>query len=66
MNLRTTARTLFCATLLLSSLNGHAQSKYFDIAKNLEIFANAYREVNHSYVDQLDPTSSCDVAWMPC
>ena len=32
-----------------------AQSKYFDIAKNLEIFANAYREVNHSYVDQLDP-----------
>ena len=32
-----------------------AQSKYFDIAKNLEIFANAYREVNQSYVDQLDP-----------
>lgn len=32
-----------------------AQSKYFDMAKNLEIFANAYREVNHSYVDQLDP-----------
>jgi carboxyl-terminal processing protease len=32
-----------------------AQGKYFDIAKNLEIFANAYREVNHSYVDELDP-----------
>ncbi|GAB4497876.1 MAG: S41 family peptidase [Saprospiraceae bacterium] len=31
------------------------QGKYFDIAKNLEIFANAYREVNHSYVDELDP-----------
>lgn len=28
---------------------------YFDIAKNMEIFANAYREVNHSYVDVLDP-----------
>lgn len=36
---------------------GSAQekSRYFDIAKNLEIFANAYREVNHSYVDELDP-----------
>ena len=55
MNLRTTARTLFCAILLQWSLTGQAQSKYFDIAKNLEIFANAYREVNHSYVDQLDP-----------
>lgn len=33
----------------------YAQGKYFDIAKNLEIFANAYREVNHSYVDELDP-----------
>lgn len=32
-----------------------AQGKYFDIAKNMEIFANAYREVNHSYVDELDP-----------
>lgn len=35
--------------------NAQAQSRYFDIAKNLEIFANAYREVNHSYVDELDP-----------
>ncbi len=32
-----------------------AQANYFDIAKNMEIFANAYREVNHSYVDALDP-----------
>jgi carboxyl-terminal processing protease len=32
-----------------------AGSNYFDIAKNLEIFANAYREINHSYVDVLDP-----------
>ena len=31
------------------------QGKYFDISKHLEIFANAYREVNHSYVDELDP-----------
>lgn len=32
-----------------------AQANYFDIAKNMEIFANAYREVNHAYVDALDP-----------
>ncbi len=32
-----------------------AQANYFDISKNMEIFANAYREVNHSYVDALDP-----------
>ena len=34
-----------------------AQANYFDIAKNMEIFANAYREVNHSYVDALDPNA---------
>ncbi len=30
-------------------------SNYFDIAKNLEIFANAYKEINQNYVDVLDP-----------
>ncbi len=35
----------------------HTQTSYFDIAKNMEIFANAYREVNHSYVDALDPNA---------
>jgi len=39
----------FALTLL------QAQANYFDIAKNMEIFANAYREVNHAYVDALDP-----------
>lgn len=29
--------------------------KYFEIAKNLEIYTNAYKEINHSYVDELDP-----------
>ena len=33
----------------------NAQGKFFEISKNMEIFANAYREVNHSYVDELDP-----------
>lgn len=40
---------------LLLTLNVSAQGKYFEISKNMEIFANAYKEVNHSYVDELDP-----------
>ncbi|RMF21424.1 MAG: S41 family peptidase [Bacteroidetes bacterium] len=29
--------------------------KYFEIAKNIEIFTNIYKEVNTYYVDELDP-----------
>jgi carboxyl-terminal processing protease len=47
------AATLIIIGLIVNQLN--AQSKYFDISKNLEIFAKAYKEVNHSYVDELDP-----------
>lgn len=42
-----------CALLIACS--AQAQSRYYDISKNLEIFANAYRELNQSYVDDLDP-----------
>jgi carboxyl-terminal processing protease len=44
---------LFFLVLVLNQLQ--AQSRYFDISKNLEIFAKAYKEINHSYVDELDP-----------
>lgn len=30
-------------------------NRYFEIIKNLEIFTNAYKEINHSYVDELEP-----------
>ncbi|MEM7103551.1 MAG: S41 family peptidase [Bacteroidota bacterium] len=30
-------------------------NKYFEIAKNLEIFANLYKEINTYYVDDVDP-----------
>ena len=49
-------RNFFTLALLSLSLLSQGQGKYFDIAKNLEIFANAYKEVNHSYVDELDPS----------
>lgn len=29
--------------------------KYFEISKNLEIFANLYKEINSLYVDEVDP-----------
>jgi carboxyl-terminal processing protease len=42
---------------LFASAAGAQSSKYFDISKNLEIFTNVYREINHSYVDELDPAT---------
>ncbi len=30
-------------------------NKYFEIAKNIEIFTNLYKELNSHYVDELDP-----------
>ena len=30
-------------------------SKYFEISKNIEIYANLYKEINTYYVDDLDP-----------
>lgn len=53
--MNSTYKLLTLLTLLLSTaLSAQKQGRYFEIAKNLEIFANAYREVNYSYVDELD------------
>jgi carboxyl-terminal processing protease len=41
---------LFTATTFRSD-----SSKYFEITKNIEIFANLYKELNTYYVDDLDP-----------
>ena len=51
-------RLLIFLTLGVCSLFAFKEldnGKYFEIAKNLEIFTNAYKEINHSYVDELDP-----------
>ena len=29
--------------------------RYFEISKNLQIFAEVYKELNANYVDELDP-----------
>lgn len=31
-------------------------NKYFEITKNIEIFANVYKEINANYVDETDPS----------
>ena len=41
--------------LLLASFSSD-KGKYYEIAKNLEIFTNLYKEVNTYYVDDLDPS----------
>ncbi|MFN0014160.1 MAG: S41 family peptidase [Saprospiraceae bacterium] len=47
---------LICvAALGLVAFKGFEDNKYFEIIKNLEIFTNAYREINHAYVDELEP-----------
>ncbi len=49
--------TLLCPIVAFAqpSKTSAPGSNYFDIAKNLEIFANAYKEINQNYVDVLDP-----------
>lgn len=47
---------LICvAALGLFAFKGFEDNKYFEIIKNLEIFTNAYKEINHAYVDELEP-----------
>lgn len=46
---------LLLPLLGLLVLPAQGQRRYFEISKNLEIFANAYKELNQAYVDELDP-----------
>ena len=45
---------VFTALLGIAAVNVE-NGKYFEIAKNIELFANVYREINTNYVDELDP-----------
>ncbi len=45
---------LFAAVAGIAAVNVD-NGKYFEIAKNIELFANVYREINTNYVDELDP-----------
>ena len=39
--------------ILVIALNA-PENKYFDIARNLDIFATLFKEVNTYYVDEID------------
>ncbi len=49
--------TLSVAAVALVGLLGFAgtTTNYFEIAKNIEIYANVYKELNTYYVDDIDP-----------
>ncbi len=51
---------LYTTVILVAAFVGIAatlqqKGRYFDIIKNLEIFSNMYKEINSSYVDEIDP-----------
>ena len=48
---------LLIAVIGLSSAFTLNKDKYFEIAKNLEIFTSIYKELNTHYVDDLDPNT---------
>lgn len=39
----------------MSSVNPNQNDRLFEITKNIEVFANLFKEVNKNYVDQVDP-----------
>lgn len=50
-------KKLFTILCLFLMLNAHAVDKdrYFEIAKNMELFTQLYKELNTYYVDDVDP-----------
>src|SRR5258706_13466361 len=47
---------LFAATAILTLLSFTPPAeRYFEIAKNLDIFASLFKEVNALYVDEINP-----------
>lgn len=45
----------FVAVFGIASV-GPFNGRYFEIAKNIEIFVNVYKEINANYVDEIDPS----------
>ncbi len=50
--------TLFAALFLITSLLAFRyKDRFFEIQKNLDIFATLYKEVNRAYVDEVNPNT---------
>lgn len=50
------------AVLVLSTAAVTYKSDFFEIAKQIEIFTDAYKQINMSYVDEVNPAELMDVA----
>jgi carboxyl-terminal processing protease len=51
---------LFAIILIASAFAYRPAEKYFEIAKNLDIFSTLFKEVNTYYVDEVDPKKLID------
>lgn len=57
MNKKLIASALVVIFIGTSAVTLNNDNKYFEIAKNLEIFTSVYKELNTHYVDELDPNT---------
>ena len=58
---------LILSLLALVLLFGFSNSnRYFEIAKNLDIFATLYKETNAFYVDEINPSKLINVGLKKC
>ena len=48
--------------LIVPSVKAQGDDRGFEIAKNLEIFSNVYKQLNLNYVDDVDPGKTIKVA----
>ncbi len=53
---------LLLATVLTATAQNDPSDKGFEISKNLEIFANVYKNLHTNYVDEVDPGKTMKVA----
>ena len=58
---------LIVLTAMLCVAARAQDDRAFEIAKNLEIFSNVYKQLNLNYVDDVDPGKTIKVAIiLPC
>ncbi|MEO1255266.1 MAG: peptidase S41, partial [Bacteroidota bacterium] len=47
----------FAILILIAAATKPAKDRYFEILKNLDIFATLFKEVNTHYVDEINPNT---------
>lgn len=55
-------RVLFFASLIVISILFSFQSRFFEIAKQIEIYNNLFKELNINYIDEINPGDLTDKA----